>query len=470
MPVGEGEPVQRVDALKPPFLQGKTVLLVSQGIRSREIGRTKGDGTMTQECYPLRMTQECYPLGQHPEVGTVPKLMLAHCIRRSRFGEPITAMQIEKVPVPSELKPHEVLVYVMAAGANYNVTWASRGIPIDVIAFCNKNGQPEEHFVPGSDAAGIVWKVGSAVTNVKVGDEVIIHGCRYDYEDPDIKAGKDPGFASSLHMYGYESNFGSLAQYTQVQDHQCVPKPRNLTWVESASFMVSGAAAYRMLHGWVGNTVQKDDAVLIWGGSGGLGSMAIQIAKVAGAKPVAVVSSPKKFEYCMNLGAVGVINRLEFDHWGPLPHWKDQEKYQVWLQGVRKFGKAFWKALGEKRNPMIVFEHPGEDTIPTSIFLAERGGMVVICAGTSGFLGSFDLRYHWIRQKRLQGSHFANDEQCAAITKLVGDGKVDPCLSLIFPFEEAAKCHQLISDNRHPPGNMAVLVNAVSKEQKTLEK
>ncbi len=415
------------------------------------------------------MTRKCYPLGHHPELGTVPESMLAHCIRQSRFGDPITAVKIEEVPVPSKLKPHEALVYVMAAGVNYNVTWASRGVPLDVIAFCNRNGDSADYFIPGSDASGIVWKVGSDVKNVAVADEVVVHGCRYDPDDPHIKAGKDPGFARSLHMYGYESSYGGLGQYTRVQAHQCLKRPEHLSWAAAGSYMVSGATAYRMLHGWAGNTVQENDPVLVWGGSGGLGSMAIQIAKAAGARPVAVVSSPKKFEYCRKLGAVGVLNRSDFDHWGALPYWKDQEKYKAWLDEAKRFGKAFWEALGEKRSPTIVFDHPGEDTIPTSIFMVESGGMVVVCAGTSGFQGTLDLRYHWVRQKRLQGSHFANDEQSAAITKLITEKKVDPCLSLVFPFEEAAKAHQMMTDNEHPPGNMAILVNATSEEQTTFE-
>jgi crotonyl-CoA carboxylase/reductase len=338
-----------------------------------------------------------------------------------------------------------------------------------VIAFCNRNGDSADYFIPGSDASGIVWKVGSDVKNVAVGDEVVIHGCRYDPDDPHIKAGKDPGFAPSLHMYGYESSYGGLGQYTRVQAHQCVKKPGHLSWAEAASYMVSGATAYRMLHGWTGNTVQENDPVLVWGGSGGLGCMAIQIVKAAGGRPVAVVSDPKKFDYCRNLGAVGVLNRSEFNHWGALPHWKEKESYKAWLDEAKRFGKAFWEALGEKRSPTIVFDHPGEDTIPTSIFMVEAGGMVVICAGTSGYHCTLDLRYHWVRQKRLQGSHFANDEQSAAITQLIAEKKVDPCLSLVFPYEEAARAHQMMTDNQHPPGNMAILVNATSREQRTLE-
>ncbi len=113
----------------------------------------------------------------------------------------------------------------------------------------------------------------------------------------------------------------------------------------------------------------------------------------------------------MKLGAKGCINRNEFDHWGMLPHWKDEAGYAKWLKGVRAFGAKIWEVLGEKRAPNIVFEHPGETTIPTSIFVCETGGMVVICAGTTGYNATVDLRYLWMRQKRLQGSHFANTVQ-----------------------------------------------------------
>ncbi|MGH7371432.1 MAG: zinc-binding dehydrogenase, partial [Candidatus Methylomirabilales bacterium] len=141
-------------------------------------------------------------------------------------------------------------------------------------------------------------------------------------------------------------------------------------------------------------------------------------------------------------------------------HWKDIEAYNRWLEGARAFGKAIWDVLGERKNPRLVFEHPGEDTIPTSIFVCDTGGMVVICAGTTGYTAGVDLRYLWMRQKRFQGSHFANDDQCAALNQLVIAGKVDPCLSRVFPFDEIPLCHQLMHENRHPSGNMAALVGA----------
>jgi crotonyl-CoA carboxylase/reductase len=143
-----------------------------------------------------------------------------------------------------------------------------------------------------------------------------------------------------------------------------------------------------------------------------------------------------------------------------LPHWKDNVGYNNWLKGVRKFGAAIWDVLGEKRAPRIVFEHPGETTIPTSLFVCDTGGMVVICAGTTGYNATVDLRYMWMRQKRVQGSHFANGEQADGLNRLVLQGLVDPCLSRTFAFDEIPHAHQLMYENKHPHGNMAVLVNA----------
>src|SRR5207247_2187212 len=218
--------------------------------------------------------------------------------------------------------------------------------------------------------------------------------------------------------------------------------------------------AYRMLYGWPPHTVAAGDVVLVWGGAGGLGCQAIQIARAAGAVPVAVVSSDDKIEYCKSLGARGSINRKRFDHWGMLPHWKDDAAYGKWLKGARAFGAALWEAVGERKSPRIVFEHPGEDTVPTSVFVCDTAGMVVICAGTTGYNATLDLRYHWMRQKRFQGSHFANDEQAEGCNQLVIEQQVDPCLSRTFAFEGTGECHQLMRDNRHPSGNMAILVNS----------
>ncbi len=403
-----------------------------------------------------------YELGETPPLGVLPEKMYAQTIRQSRYGEPEQAFAREVVPVP-EIGPREALVYVMAAGINYNNVWAALGIPVDIVRLHKQQGEAgddEGFHIGGSDASGIVYAVGSEVTNVKVGDEVVVHCGMWDENDAQVKAGTDPMFSPSFRIWGYESNWGSFAQFTKVQAHQCLPKPPQLPWEAAAAYMLVGATAYRMLTNWPPHDVRAGDVVLVWGGSGGLGSMAIQVAKAMGGVPVAVVSSDERGEYCKKLGAAGYINRKQFDHWGRLPDWTDDAAMGKSIQGFRAFGKALWDVLGERKNPRIVFEHPGQDTIPTSIFVCENGGMVVICAGTTGYNADVDLRYLWMRQKRLQGSHFANDNDAAGFNQLVHDGKIDPCLGRVFPFDEVGVCHQLMHENRHPDGNMAILVGA----------
>ncbi|MDX1959313.1 MAG: crotonyl-CoA carboxylase/reductase [Leptospiraceae bacterium] len=408
----------------------------------------------------MTLIPEILPVGTLPELGVVPKKMYASLIRPERYGDPEKAFQIEEIDIP-EIAPDEVLVAVMAAGVNYNNVWAALGFPVDVIAARQKKGEKENFHIGGSDASGIVYKVGSEVTTHKVGDEVVIHCGIWDRNDPWVKEGKDPMFAPSQLIWGYETNWGSFAQFTKVQAHQCLPKPKHLSWEEAAAYMLVGATAYRMLHHWTPNVVNPGDGVLIWGGAGGLGSMAIQIVKAAGGRAVAVVSSDDKFDYCKKLGAEGVINRNNFKHWGAITtDINKPEVFAAWTKSARDFGKAIWDILGKGVNPRIVFEHPGETTIPTSAFVCETGGMVVICAGTTGFNASVDLRYLWMRQKRLQGSHFANDENCKGFNDLVIAGKVDPCLSRTFTFAETGTCHQLMKENKHPHGNMSILVGA----------
>jgi crotonyl-CoA carboxylase/reductase len=293
-----------------------------------------------------------------------------------------------------------------------------------------------------------------------VGDEVIVHSGWWRADDPWVKAGRDPMLADSVRIWGYQTNYGSYCQFARAQAHQCQPKPRRLTWEEAGCFLLCGSTAYRMLMGWPPHTVEPGDVVLVWGAAGGLGSMALGITRALGGRALGVVSDDAKRQFCLDAGAVGVINRNAFDHWGRMPDTADARAYGDWAKGARAFGKAIWDALGERASPRIVFEHPGEATLPTSGFVCATGGMVVICAGTTGYNVTMDLRYHWMRQKRLQGSHLSNDEQAAAVTRLVAEGRVSPCLSRTYGFDDLPECHQLMLDNKHPYGNMAVLVNA----------
>ena len=406
------------------------------------------------------MTKEIYEIGEAPPLGEVPAKMWAQVIRPERFGQPEDAFKPEQIEVP-DVGPDDALVWVAAAGINFNNVWAARGVPVNVCDVHGRYDEPTDFHIGGSDASGIVYKVGENVTDVKVGDRVVVHCGQWDVDD--IPPGMDPMFHSSYRIWGYESNWGSFAQFTKVQAHQCMPKPGHLSWEAASAYGLVGCTAWRMLMGWPPHTVQEGDVVLVWGGSGGLGSMAIQIAREQGGIPVAVVSNESRGEFCTKLGAKGYINRKDFDHWGRMPNWEDDAAYNEWAAGCRAFGKALWEVLGERRSPRIVFEHPGEATIPTSIFVCDSGGMVVVCAGTSGYNADVDLRYLWMRQKRLQGSHFANDDNAYAFNDVVCAGKIDPCLGDVFTFEEVWKPHQLMADNEANEGNQAVMVGVTER-------
>jgi crotonyl-CoA carboxylase/reductase len=412
------------------------------------------------------MGKDLYEIGELPPIGEVPARMHAQVVRPDRFGEPEEAIRDEVIDIP-EIGPREALVMVMAAGVNFNNVWAARGIPVDVTKTQARWGEPTEFHIVGSDASGVVYAVGAEVTNVKVGDRVVVHAGQWDKDDPKVLSGGDPGLADSFRVWGYDTCWGSFSQFCKVQAHQCLPKAGHLTWEESAAPTLTGATAYRMLFGWPPNTVQPGDVVLVWGGAGGLGSLAIQLVKHAGGRAVAVVGSDEKGEYCKSLGAVGFVNRKNFKHWGVPPAW-DSAEWKDWFSGAKDFGKAVWEAVGEKQSPRIVFEHPGQDTIPTSNFVCDRGGMIVICAGTSGYDTMIDVRYLWYMQKRYQGSHLFNDDQANAFNRLVVDGVVQTTLGATYPYEQSGHAHQLMAEGELPEGNVSVLINALAPGQKDL--
>lgn len=400
---------------------------------------------------------EIVPVGELPPPGVVPRLMHAATLRQDRYGEPRDAFAVEQVPVPP-LGPRQVLVAMMAGGVNYDVVWAALGQPVDVIAAARRRGADEDYHVGGSDGAGVVWAVGGEVTGVAPGDHVVLSCGVWDEAADDLAGPAGPMGSQSAGIWGYDVSFGSFAQFARVEQYQCHPKPPGLSWEEASVYMLTGATAYRQLAGFPPHTVGPGDGVLVWGGAGGLGSMAIQITRALGGVPVAVVSDEARADFCRALGAEGVIDRRDFDHWGRLPDIDDGEAFGDWMRGARAFGRALREAMGDSGAPRIVFEHPGEATLPTSIYVCETGGMVVICGGTSGYNADVDLRYLWVRQKRLQGSHFANPEDCAALNALVVEGRVRPVLARSFPLEEIGEAHQLMHENRHEPGNMAIRI------------
>ncbi|MGH6917754.1 MAG: crotonyl-CoA carboxylase/reductase, partial [Geminicoccaceae bacterium] len=300
---------------------------------------------------PAAALKDLYEIGEIPPLGHVPKNMYAWVVRRERHGEPLVAMQQEVVPVPA-LDSDEVLVQVMAAGVNYNGVWAALGKPISVFDVHNAY-----YHVAGSDAAGIVWAVGSKVRRWKVGDEVVVH-CNQDDGDDEECNGGDPMNSPSQRIWGYETPDGSFAQFCRVQSRQLMPRPRHLTWEESGCYVLTLATAYRMLFGHPPHGLKPGDNVLVWGAAGGLGSMAIQVIAASGGNAIAVISDEDKREFVESLGAKGAINRKNFDCWGQLPDIDDPEGFGVYMKKVREFGKAIWAITGKGVDVDIVFEHP----------------------------------------------------------------------------------------------------------------
>ena len=223
-----------------------------------------------------------------------------------------------------------------------------------------------------------------------------------------------------------------------------------------------------MLFGHHPHELKPGQNVLVWGASGGLGSYAIQLINTAGANAIGVISDESKREFVMSLGAKGVINRNDFSCWGQMPTVNTPD-YKAWFAEVRKFGKAIWDITGKGVNVDMVFEHPGEATFPVSTFVVKRGGMVVICAGTTGYNLTIDARYLWMHQKRVQGSHFANLKQASAANQLMVERRLDPCMSEVFAWDQIPKAHTKMRKNQHKPGNMAVLVQTPRTGLRTWE-
>ena len=406
--------------------------------------------------------KDIYAIGEVPPLGFVPNKMHAWVIRKDRHGNPMQSFQSEEFDIP-EIGPSDVLVLVMAAGVNYNGVWAGLGKPISVLDVTKK-----DYHIAGSDASGIVWKVGSNVKKWKVGDEVVIHAMTWDHEDEEVNGG-EPMLSESNKVFGYETADGTFAQFTAVQAHQLMRKPPQLSWEESGCYNLTLVTAYRMLFGHAPNELKPGQFVLVWGASGGLGSFAVQLASIVGAKPIGVISDNSKAEYVKSLGAVGVLNRKDFNCWGEHPDIDDVEAYNAYMKEVRKFGKALWEFTGKGKNVDMVFEHPGETTVPVSMFIVKRGGMVVICAGTTGYNLTLDARYLWMHSKRLQGSHFGNSKQANAANNLVHDGAINPCMSQVFEWDKIPLAHEKMMNNEHKAGNMAVLVGANKTGLKTIK-
>lgn len=327
-----------------------------------------------------------------------------------------------EVPEPV-LNDDEVLVKVKASALNYNSIWSSLSHPISpfqlISGHVTRNKQDadqlQDYAIFGSDAAGIVVKVGKNVRRWKEGDEVVVHCNVIDTEES--IAQMDGMLPKSQSIWGYETNFGAFAEYTKVKSSQLISKPSHISWEIAASFSLTLSTAYRMLISPNGAQLRPGQNCLIWGASGGLGNFAIQLANIVGATPIAVVSNDEKEEQARKCGAKIVINRSK-DKFGNFILENGEPNYLAWRDAKKTLEK---KGI---HNLDVVFEHVGRETLGVSLFLLSRGGKVVTCAASSGFNAVIDLRYLWMSLKSIIGSHFANYYESEQAAQLVFDGKV----------------------------------------------
>ena len=362
----------------------------------------------------------------------------------SEDKDPRRSTHVEQFPLP-ELAPDEAFVAVMASSINFNTVWTSIFEPVSAFAFLKKLGREsvwgarhdQPFHVMGSDASGVVLATGSAVRSWKAGDAVTVHSNYVDDQDP--SAHDDSMMAVNQRIWGYESNFGGLAEIAVVKANQLMEKPAHLTWEEAAVNALCGSTSYRMIVSPNGAQMTQGQTVLVWGATGGIGAYACQYVLNGGGTPVGVVSSPERVALAHDMGVEHVIDRRA-EGYG---FWNDagEQDPSEW----RRFGKKIRELTGT--DPDIVFEHPGRATMGASVFVAKRGGMIITCAATSGFLIEYDNRYLWMNLKTLKGCHFANYREAWAANQLISQGKIHPTLSRTYSLEETGEAAYQVQAN-----------------------
>ncbi|MEP6855590.1 MAG: crotonyl-CoA carboxylase/reductase, partial [Pedococcus sp.] len=299
----------------------------------------------------------------------------------------------------------------------------------------------------GSDLAGVVLRTGPGVQKWKPGEEVVAHCLSVELESAD--GHNDTMLDPEQRIWGFETNFGGLAELAIVKTNQLMPKAAHLTWEEAASPGLVNSTAYRQLISRNGAAMKLGDVVLIWGASGGLGSYATQMALAGGATPVCVVSSPDKAAICRAMGAELVIDRSAEGY----TFWKDPSTQDP--REWKRFGARIRELTGGK-DPDIVFEHPGRETFGASTYVARKGGTIVTCASTSGYMHEYDNRYLWMNLKRIIGSHFANYREAWEANDLINRGLIHPTLSKTYALEDVGQAAYDVHQNRHQ-GKVGVL-------------
>ncbi|MDT0616511.1 crotonyl-CoA carboxylase/reductase [Streptomyces lancefieldiae] len=368
--------------------------------------------------------------------------------------DPRKSLHIQDVEVPLPCAG-EALVAVMASSVNYNTVWSSIFEPLPTFGFLERYARlspftarhDQPFHVVGSDLAGVVLRTGPGVHAWKPGDRVVAHCLSVELES--AEGHNDTMLDPEQRIWGFETNFGGLAELALVKSNQLMPKPEHLTWEEAAAPGLVNSTAYRQMVSANGARMKQGDNVLIWGASGGLGSYATQFALAGGATPICVVSTPEKAESCRRMGAELIIDRNADDY----RFWKDEHTQDP--KEWKRFGKRIRELTGGE-DVDIVFEHPGRETFGASVYVTRKGGTIVTCASTSGYHHEYDNRYLWMSLKRIIGSHFANYREAWEANRLIAKGKIHPTLSKVYSLEDTGQAAYDVHRNLHQ-GKVGVL-------------
>lgn len=329
------------------------------------------------------------------------------------------SLQYTEIAQP-ELGPAEVLVRVRACALNHLDLWVRRGMPAVQFAL---------PLVPGSDIAGEVAAVGELVKRVRAGDKVVLAPGVSCGQCAACSAGND-NQCRKYTLFGYGFN-GGCAEYVAVPETNVFPMPPELSFEEAAAVPLVFLTAWHMLV--TRAQLQPAEDVLVLGAGSGIGSAAIQIAKLIGARVIATAGSAAKLAKARELGADDVI---------------DHSSQKIADEARR---------LTARRGVDVVFEHVGVATWEQSILSLATGGRLVTCGATTGAAAQIDLRYLFARQLSLLGSFMGSRSELFTVLKLIGEKKLRPVVDRVFPLAEARQAHEYL-ERREQFGKVVLAV------------
>ena len=317
-------------------------------------------------------------------------------------------LEYTDVPDPS-FRENEVVVEVKACALNHLDIFVRNGMPgIEI---------PLPHIL-GNDVAGVAREVGELVTWVKPGDEVMVQpGVSCGHCEACL-SGRD-NMCREYDIVGYRRD-GGYAERVVVPGVNIIPKPSGLSWEEAAALPLVTVTAWHMLV--TRANVQPGEDVLVHAAGSGVGSIAIQIAKLRGARVITTASSDEKLAKARELGADETINYTRDD----------------WPKEVRR--------LTDRKGVDVVVEHTGAATWPGSISALKNNGRLVTCGATSGFDARTDLRQVFYRHLTLLGSFMGSKSELVEAMKFVAAGKIRGVVDRVLPLSEARQAHELIED------------------------